>query len=73
VEHSEYLGSERVLYGKLPETRFRDKPVCARVSSSVLETYTPNTTYDFAVPEHELKFFDAKTGKRIPPRPFPWQ
>jgi hypothetical protein len=43
------------------------------VSSSVLETYTPNTTYDFAVPEHELKFFDAKTGKRIPPRPFPWQ
>src|SRR5499427_3012191 len=44
VEHSEYLGSERVLYGRLAETRFRDKPVWARVSSSVLETYTPNTT-----------------------------
>jgi multiple sugar transport system ATP-binding protein len=73
VEHSEYLGSERVLYGKLSETRFRDKPVCARVSSSVLETYTPNTSYDFAVPEHELRFFEAKTGKRTPSRPFPWQ
>jgi len=73
VEHSEYLGSERVLYGKLAETRFRDIPVCARVSSSVLETYTPNTAYDFAVPEHELRFFNAKTGKRIPPRSFSWQ
>ena len=73
VEHSEYLGSERVLYGKLAGTRFPDKPVCARVSSSVLESYKANTEYDFAVPEHELRFFDAKTGKRIPPRPFPWQ
>src|ERR1700730_9995880 len=73
VEHSEFLGAERILYGKLEGTRFRDKPVCARVSSSVLETYTPGTAYSFAVPEHELKFFDAKTEKRIPPRPFAWQ
>src|SRR6266481_3089498 len=62
VQHSEFLGAERILYGVLDGTRFRDKPVCARVSSSVLENYTPDTAYDFAVPEHELKFFDAKTG-----------
>jgi multiple sugar transport system ATP-binding protein len=73
VEHSEFLGAERILYGTLEGTRFRDKPVCARVSSSVLETYTPQTTYDFAVPEHELKFFDATSCKRIPPRPLSWQ
>jgi multiple sugar transport system ATP-binding protein len=73
VEHSEFLGAERILYGILEGTRFRDKPVCARVSSSVLENYTPDTTYDFAVPEHELKFFEPKTGKRIPPRPLSWQ
>jgi len=73
VQHSEFLGAERILYGILDGTRFRDKPVCARVSSSVLETYVPDTAYDFAVPEHELKFFDAKTGKRIPPRPLSWQ
>ena len=73
VQHSEFLGAERILYGILDGTRFRDKPVCARVSSSVLETYAPDTAYDFAVPEHELKFFDAKTGKRIPPRPLSWQ
>jgi multiple sugar transport system ATP-binding protein len=73
VEHSEFLGAERILYGILEGTRFSEKPVCARVSSSFLENYTPDTTYDFAVPEHELKFFDAKTGKRIPPRPVSWQ
>jgi multiple sugar transport system ATP-binding protein len=73
VQHSEYLGAERILYGILEGTRFRDKPVCARVSSNVLEIYAPKTTYDFAVPEPELKFFDAQTGKRIPPRPFSWQ
>jgi multiple sugar transport system ATP-binding protein len=73
VQHSEFLGAERILYGILEGTRFRDKPVCARVSSSVLENYAPDTAYDFAVPEHELKFFDAKTGKRIPPRPLSWQ
>jgi multiple sugar transport system ATP-binding protein len=73
VEHSEFLGAERILYGILEGTRFREKPVCARVSSSILENYTPDTTYDFAVPEHELKFFDVKTGKRIPPRPVSWQ
>jgi multiple sugar transport system ATP-binding protein len=73
VEHSEFLGAERILYGILEGTRFSEKPVCARVSSSILENYTPDTTYDFAVPEHELKFFDPKTGKRIPPRPVSWQ
>jgi multiple sugar transport system ATP-binding protein len=73
VEHSEFLGAERILYGILEGTRFREKPVCARVSSSILENYTPDTTYDFAVPEHELKFFDVKTGKRIAPRPVSWQ
>ncbi|MGH9713101.1 MAG: ABC transporter ATP-binding protein [Candidatus Acidiferrales bacterium] len=73
VQHSEFLGAERILYGILEGTRFREKPVCARVSSSVLENYPPDTAYDFAVPDHELKFFDAKTGKRIPSRPLSWQ
>lgn len=73
IDHSEYLGAERILYGTLAGTRFRDKAVCARISSSVLETYAPNTDYDFAVPEQELRFFDSKSGKRIPPRAIAWQ
>jgi len=73
VEHREYLGSERILYGKLAGTRFENKPVIARVPSSVAADFRPNETYDFAVPEQELKHFDSATGKRIPPRPVAWQ
>jgi multiple sugar transport system ATP-binding protein len=73
VDHSEYLGAERILYGALAETRFQDKPICARIPSSVLQKYGPGTTHEFAIPEQELKFFDLKTGKRTPPRPVSWQ
>lgn len=73
VDHAEYLGAERILYGTLAETRFRDKAVCARVPSSVQQLYPPGTTHEFGIPEQELKFFDAKTGKRIPPRPISWE
>lgn len=73
VDHAEYLGAERILYGVLPETRFRDKPISARVPSSVQQHYLPGTIHGFAIPEQELRFFDPKTGKAIPPRAFSWQ
>jgi hypothetical protein len=30
-------------------------------------------TYDFAVPERQLKFFDRTTEKKVPARAVAWQ
>lgn len=73
VDHVEFLGAERILYGILPGTRFESVPICSRIPSSVLATFQVGKSYEFAVPEQELKFFDAKTGKRIQLRAFRWQ
>jgi hypothetical protein len=37
------------------------------------QTFEIGSTYDFAVPERHLKFFDKQTEKRIEPRPLTWQ
>jgi multiple sugar transport system ATP-binding protein len=73
VENLEYLGSERIVYGKLVGTRFEDKLVCSRIPSSVLANYELNSVQDFALPESELKFFERASEKRIAPRAFRWQ
>ena len=41
----------------------------ARLPYTVTTTVEPGQRYDFTVPEHELKFFDATTGLRTAPRP----
>ena len=73
VENLEYLGAERIVYGKLVETRFENKLVCSRIPSSVQVDYELNCVYDFALPESELKFFERASEKKIAPRTFQWR
>jgi multiple sugar transport system ATP-binding protein len=67
VTRVEYLGADRLLYGTL--AGFSDEKVIARLPSTVSVSIDAEQTYDFAVEEKELKFFDAKTELRVAARP----
>src|SRR5215470_12299532 len=71
VENVEYLGAEFILSGTLADGRANGKKVIARLLLG--QTFEIGNTYDFAVPERHLKFFDKQTEKRIEPRPVTWQ
>jgi multiple sugar transport system ATP-binding protein len=68
VTRVENLGADRLLYGTLGGV-FADQKVIARLPSTVPVRIDADTTYDFAVEQKELKFFDAKTELRAPARP----
>jgi multiple sugar transport system ATP-binding protein len=68
VTRVEYLGADRLIYGTLVGD-FSDQKVLARLPSTVTIKIEPGTSYDFTVPDHELKFFDLSTELRIAPRP----
>ena len=67
VNRVENLGADRLVYGKLDE-RFNHAAVIANLPTSftnyLVET---GTTYDFAVPSDDVKFFDIDTGLRAEP------
>jgi multiple sugar transport system ATP-binding protein len=71
LENTEYLGAEWILSGALTGGRVEGKKVVARLGWA--GNLQVGTTYDFAVPEKELKFFDATTEKRVDARPLTWQ
>src|SRR5579872_7357012 len=71
VENVEYLGSEWIVSGFLAGGRVDGKHAIARLGSA--QSLELGQTYDFAVAERELKFFDQATEKRVPPRAFLWQ
>jgi multiple sugar transport system ATP-binding protein len=71
VENVEYLGAEYILSGSLLGGRFEGKEVIARLLLG--HTYETGATYDFAVPERHLKFFDRSTEKRVEARALTWQ
>ncbi|HEY6253418.1 MAG TPA: ABC transporter ATP-binding protein [Candidatus Angelobacter sp.] len=71
VENVEYLGSEWIVSGILSGGRTEGKKAIARLGSA--QSLELGQTYDFAVPERELKFFDRATEKRIAPRALSWQ
>ena len=71
VENAEYLGAEYILSGLLTGGRLDGKKVIARLLLG--HSYEVGTTYDFAVPEHHLKFFDCTTEKRVAVRALAWQ
>ncbi len=59
VHREEYLGSERLLYGEIGETKAVARfPVTTHVDAP------PGGTYEFAVPSREVKRFDRETGLR---------
>jgi multiple sugar transport system ATP-binding protein len=68
VTRVEYLGADRLIYGTLIGD-FSDQKVIARLPATVTVKIEPATSYDFTVPEHELRFFDKTTELRIAPQP----
>jgi multiple sugar transport system ATP-binding protein len=71
VEHVEYLGAEFILSGLLVGGKADGKKVIARLLLG--HSFEVGTTYDFAVPARQLKFFDRTTEKKVPPRAIAWQ
>ncbi len=71
VENVEYLGAEFILAGILVGGKADGKKVIARLLLG--HSYEVGATYDFAIPQAELKFFDATTQKKIPARAIAWQ
>jgi multiple sugar transport system ATP-binding protein len=67
VTRVEYLGADRLIYGTLIGD-FSDQKVIARLPATVTVTIEPAKSYEFAVPEHELRFFDQPTELRIGPQ-----
>ena len=71
VENMEYLGSEWIVSGILAGGRLEGKHAIARLGSA--QSLELGQTYDFAVAEQELKFFDRATEQRVAPRSLSWQ
>jgi multiple sugar transport system ATP-binding protein len=71
VENVEYLGSEWIVSGVLAGGRADGKKAIARLASA--QALTLGQTYDFAVAEQELKFFDRASEKRVEARAISWQ
>jgi len=71
VENVEYLGAEFILSGFLVGGKMDGKKVIARLLLG--HSFEIGTTYDFAVSERQLKFFDSTTEKKIAARALTWQ
>src|SRR5437016_10092125 len=71
IENVEYLGSEYIVSGLLVGGRLEGKKVIARLGSA--QSLELGQTYDFAVPQPELKFFDRQSEKRVEARELSWQ
>ena len=68
VTRLEYLGADRLVYGVL-HGKFDGTKAIARLPYTVTAAVEPGQSYDFTVPQRELKFFDRATGLRTAPRP----
>ncbi len=71
VENVEYLGAEFILAGFLVGGKADGKKVIARLLLG--HNFEIGSTYDFAVPERQMKFFDRTTEKKVPARALSWQ
>lgn len=71
VENVEYLGAEFILAGFLVGGKMDGKKVIARLLLG--HSFEIGITYDFAVAERHLKFFDLTTEKKIAARALTWQ
>ncbi len=70
VENVEYLGAEFILSGILLGGQLEGKKVVARLLLG--QNFEVGTTYEFAVPERHLKFFDRSTQKKTEARALAW-
>jgi multiple sugar transport system ATP-binding protein len=68
VERVEYLGSDRYVYGTVPELA-GDRRVISRLPFTVTAPVDDGAVAPFAVASANLRFFDKQSGERIEPRP----
>jgi multiple sugar transport system ATP-binding protein len=71
VENLEYLGAEYILSGSLAGGRAEGNKAIARLLLG--QSFEIGTTYEFAVPERHLNFFDRTSEKRVEARTLVWQ
>ena len=71
IENVEYLGSEYIVSGVLMGGPLEGKKAIARLGSA--QSLELGQTYDFAVSQPELKFFDRQSEKRVEARELSWQ
>ncbi len=71
VENVEYLGAEYIVSGSLLGGRFEGKHAVARLLMG--HGFDLGKSYEFAVLERHLKFFDRTTEKRVEARTLAWQ
>jgi len=64
--HEEYLGAERILYGKLDGGRFGGATAVSRVPSTLPQRYQSGAVYPFSVARERLRVFDRASGARSP-------
>jgi multiple sugar transport system ATP-binding protein len=70
VDNVEYLGAEFILSGCLVGSQLEGKKVVARLLLG--QEFEVGSTYQFAVPEQHLKFFDRTTQKKTEARTLAW-
>lgn len=68
VTRLEYLSGDRHLYGTIPGLG-EEARVIARLPATVSRPVRAGETYDFAVHERDLRFFDTASGRRLTSRP----
>src|SRR5438067_1010326 len=62
------LGADRLLYGSLRDLA-PDTKMIVNLPSTIHLNVTTGESYEFACKSNDLKFFDPKSGLRIPSRP----
>jgi hypothetical protein len=68
VGRTEYLSGDRHAYGVVRELGEATR-IIARLPATVTTPIEGGETYEFAVHERDLRFFDAETGQRTAPKP----
>jgi multiple sugar transport system ATP-binding protein len=71
ITHSEYLGAERILYGRMEGGPFDQRKVISRIPATHAAGLTDGSVHTFAVADGDLKFFDPQTEKRTAARRLP--
>jgi multiple sugar transport system ATP-binding protein len=67
VRRVEYLGSDRYVYGSIPEATVAEVTVIAKLPATVATAIPEGESLEFAVPRRALRYFDATTGARRRP------
>jgi len=68
-ENEEYLGSERILYGRVAGGRFDGEKAVSRLPATFHPSVGSGSVLPFQVERSKLKFFDSETGARRGPVP----